>query len=103
MAAPIPRIQPALPNALHPIVIIELAFQLYIAAAQTYSLAVNAWKIRLATDAGAITHVERVIPDIQLPWVRRIRHGKKVHCWHELAVRARNLVSNVHDIFIGAN
>ena len=90
-------------NAFAPGVILELAIELHVAATEADLLAVDAGEVGLAADARAESGVERVIPDVQLPGVRRVDGGHEIDGRHELAIRAGNLVSDVHDVFIRAD
>ena len=51
----------------------------------------NTWEIGLAGNPRSEPDVQRVIPDIQLPGVRRIHRGNEIH-----GARMRN----VHDVLV---
>ena len=51
----------------------------------------NARKIRFARHARSETHIQRVIPDVEFPHVRRVHGGDEVHGIG---------VGHVHDVFV---
>ena len=71
MALAVRRIVAALAQSRDPVVVVELRLP-DIAAAQPDALAIDARKIGLAADARSIADVQRVIPDIQFPGIRRV-------------------------------
>ena len=54
----------------------------------------NTWEIGLAGNPRSESDVQRVIPDIELPGVRRIHRGNEIH-------RAR--MRHVHDVLVRAD
>ena len=103
MAEAIAHVIAAGANALAPVFVTPFLRQLDVGAAQADALAVDAREIRLAADACAEADVERVIPDVQFPRVRRIDHRHEIDRRHRLAVRPGQLVGDIDDVFIRAD
>src|SRR4029450_13713922 len=93
----------AAPDAFAPVRVIEFSIELYVRASDADFLAIDAWEIGLAADSRAESHVERVIPDVQLPDVRRVDGGHEIHGWNRPAVRTRNLVRHIDDVLVRAD
>ena len=93
----------ALSNALAPLVVIEFAIEFDIRPANPDPLAIDARKVRLATDARAEAGVQRLVPDIQFPNRGRVHHRKEIDGGHRFAVGAGHFVGHIHDVFIGAD
>src|SRR5262249_4609677 len=89
MTFAIRHIRAATANAVHPGVKSQLIVEFDIATSQTDSLAVDAGEIGLAADAGAETAIERVIPDVEFPYRRRIYGRNEVN----------RAMRNVRDVF----
>src|SRR5262249_27007107 len=66
------NVSPPFAHAFSPRIVIEPAVEFDVAASQPDSLAVDAGKVSLAADARAEPGVERVVPDVQLPWRGRV-------------------------------
>ena len=90
-------------DAFTPGIIIEPAVEFHIGAAQTHALAVDAGEVGFAADACAEAGVEGVIPNVQLPGVWRVDHGHEIDRWYQLAIRPRDLVGDVDDVFAGTD
>ncbi len=94
MASAVGDIGSAELHAFAPLVEIELAFgKLDIDAAEPDALAVDAGKIGLAADPGAIAAVERVVPDVELPGGGRVDGRDEVD----------GVMHHVDDVFVGAD
>src|SRR4051794_30845619 len=73
MPQAIAHVAAAIANAVGPGVVVEaLVAELDIASPQPDALPVDARKIGLAADARREAAVERVIPDVHLPGIRRV-------------------------------
>ena len=83
------------PDALAPVLIRPALGQLHIAAPQSDPLAVDARKVGLTADARAIAGVEGVVPDVQLPRIRRVDSADEIHRGHRLAIGAGYLMRHV--------
>ena len=93
----------SVPNPFAPFVVVQLPVQVHIAAAQPDFFAVDAGEIRLPANPGAEPRIERVVPDVEFPRVRRIHGRNEIHRWNQLAVGPGNLMGDVHDVFVGSN
>src|SRR5262245_2751178 len=103
MAAAVADVVAAAPDAFAPVRVIEFSIELYVRAPDADFLAIDAREIGLATDSRAEAHVERVIPDVQLPDVRRVDGGHEIHGWNRPAVPIRNLVRHIDDVLVRAD
>src|SRR5262249_27258148 len=74
VALAVAHITAALFNALGPVLKVEFSLQMDVTASQADPFAIDARKIGLAADSAAVTAIQRVIPDVQLPHRRRV-HG----------------------------
>ena len=91
------------PDAFAPVVVGQLAVELHVAAAQAHALAVDAGEICLTTRAHAEPGVQAVIPHVQLRLRIGIDGGGEINRRHQLAVRSRHLVRDVHDKLVRAD
>src|SRR5437899_11708813 len=83
----------ALLNPIDPCVEVEFAVGVYVTASEPAALAVDAGEVGLAADPGAVSAIERVIPDVQLPV------GGSIDRRNEVA----RAVGDVDDVLVGAN
>src|SRR5260370_30015124 len=93
MAQAVADVTASLLDSLDPVVEIELAARVDIAAAQADALAVDAGEIRLAADPAAVAAIQRVVPDVELPIGRRVDRGDEV----------THAVGDIHEILVGAD
>src|SRR5436190_11236057 len=92
MTLPVRRIVATLTQPRYPVVIVELRLP-HIAATQPDTLAINTRKVSLATDSRSIADVQRVIPHVELPCVRRVYRRNDI----------RQSMRHGHDVFIRAD
>ena len=90
-------------NAFAPRLVTQFVVELHVAAPKPHAFVIDAREIRLATNARTKSGIQRMIPHVQFPDVRRGDRRHEIHRRHELAVRSGNFVRHVHDVLIGAN
>src|SRR5881628_1709237 len=80
-------------DSFDPVVEIQFAVEVNIAATQADALAVDTREVGLAADTCAIAAIQGVVPDIELPIRWRIDRRDEV----------AGAVGDVHEVFIGAD
>src|SRR4051794_2978129 len=91
MAPAIGHITSAVAQCVNPCLVGKGAVQLGVDATLAHASVSNARKVSLAGNSRSEADVESVVPDVQLPDVRRVCGGDEIH---------RVWISNVHNVFV---
>jgi hypothetical protein len=90
-------------NPFTPIGVIELPIELHVRTPEPHLFSIDTRKIRLAADTRTEAHVQRVVPDVQLPHVGRVDGGDEIDRANGPAIRAGHLMRDVHDVLVRAD
>src|SRR5690242_15473669 len=91
MAPAIGNVAASPAHSLEPLCISEFGVYFGIHAPLADTAVRNARKIRFARYARSEAHVQRVIPDVEFPHIRRVHGGDEIHCIG---------VGYVHDVLV---
>src|SRR5262245_3287857 len=90
-------------NPFTPIGIVELPVEFHVRTPEPHLFSIDTRDICLAADTCTEARVQRVVPDVQLPHIGGVNGGNEIDRANRLAIRAKHLVRDVHDVFVRAD